>query len=70
MARGERDTRAGYFFPAQARELREIAKTLKSFGLPALSTDRAVARIRQIADQIDGRAETIEQGPKGEGVKS
>lgn len=57
--------RAERFFPAQARELREIAKTVKSFGLPTLSTDRAVARIHQIADQIDGRTETIEPGPEG-----
>lgn len=56
--------RAGRFFPQEACELREIARTVKTFGLPTLSTDRAVARIREIADKIDGRAETIEQGPK------
>ncbi len=67
---GASKRRAGRFFPQEANELREIARTVKSFGLPSLSTERAVARIRQIADQIDGRAETIEQGPKGEGVKS
>jgi hypothetical protein len=50
--------------------LREITRTIKTFGLPTLSTDRAVACIRQIADQIDGRTETIEQRPKGEEAKS
>ena len=48
-------TRAGRFFPQEANELREIAKTVKSFGLPSCSTERAVARIREIADRIDGR---------------
>lgn len=62
--------RAPRFFPQEANELREIARTVKTFGLPTLSTDRAVARIREIADRIDGRTETIEQGPKGEGTKS
>ncbi len=36
--------RAGRFFPQEADELREIARTVKTFGLPSLSTDRAVAR--------------------------
>ncbi len=62
---GANKRRAGCFFPHEANELREIARTVKTFGLPTVSTDRAVARIRQIADQIDGRTETIEQGPKG-----
>lgn len=52
--------RAGRFFPQEANELREIARTVKDFGLPSLSTDRAVARIRLIADRIDGRKETTE----------
>jgi hypothetical protein len=68
--RSANGVRAGRFFPQEANELREIARTVKTFGLPTLSTDRAVARIRQIADQIDGRTETTEQGPKGEEAKS
>lgn len=57
--------RAGRFFPHEAHELREIAKTVKDFGLPLMSTDRAVERIRQIADRIDGRKGTTEQEPNG-----
>lgn len=67
---GASKRRAGRFFPHEVDELQEIARIVKTFGLPTLSTDRAVARIRQIADRIDGRTETIEQGPKGEEVKS
>ncbi len=57
--------RAERIFPVQARELRQIARTVKVFGLPSLTTSRAVERIRQIADMIDGRAETVEQTSKG-----
>ncbi len=57
--------RAERVFPEQARELRQIARTVKTFGLPKSSTDRAIKRIRSIADQIDGRAATIEQKSKG-----
>ncbi len=66
---GANKRRLERFFPQEANELREIARTVKTFGLPTLSTDRAVARIRQIADKIDGRTETIEQGAKGKGAK-
>ena len=62
--------RAGSFFPHQARQLREIIKLLKTFGLPCLTTNRAIACIRQIADEIDDRTGTIKQGPKGKKVKS
>ncbi len=41
---GVNKRRAGRFFPQEANELREIARTVKTFGLPSLSTDRAVAR--------------------------
>ena len=56
--------RARRYFPQEADELREISKTVKSFGLPSLSTERAVERIREIADRIDGRKETT-QGEGG-----
>ncbi len=39
----------GSLFRAQARELQEIARTVKLFGLPGPTTERAVARIRPIA---------------------
>ena len=54
-------------FPAAAHELRQIARTMKAFGLPSVTTDRAVERIRAIADQLDGRTEIMPPGPKGEG---
>ncbi len=40
-------------FLAQARELREIARTVKHFGLPGATTDRAVAKIKRIAREIE-----------------
>ncbi len=67
---GANKRRLERFFPQEANELREIARTVKTFGLPTVSTDHAVARIRQITDQIDDRTETIEQGPKGGEAKS
>lgn len=56
--------RAGRVFPQEADELREIARNVKQFRLPCCSTDRAVARIREIADRIDGRKATT-QGEGG-----
>ena len=53
--------RAGRVFPQEANELQQIAKTVKSFGLPSCTTDRAVARIREIADRIDGRKVTTQK---------
>ena len=44
-------------FRAQARELREIARTVNNFGLPGPTTERAVARIRRIASEIEGAGE-------------
>ncbi len=61
--------RAERIFPAQAHALRQIAKSVKTFGLPSVTTNRAVERIRAIADEIDGRAETIEQPSKAGGVE-
>ena len=58
--------RAGRSFPHQARELREIATTMKTFGLPTLSTTRAVERIRQIANEIES-GEMIERPKDWEG---
>ena len=58
--------RAERVIPQEADELREIARTVKGFGLPSLSTERAVARIREIANRIDGRQGTGEPGPNGE----
>ena len=51
-------------FPAQAHELRQIARRVKAFGLPSITTARAVERIRSIADEIDGRGEPINQRPR------
>ncbi len=47
------DLKRRRLFRAQARELREIARTVKRFGLPGPTTERAVARIRRIASEIE-----------------
>ncbi len=57
--------RAGRYFPHQANELREIAKLVKSFGLPGCTTTRVVRRLKQIADEVDGKAEINEPRPQG-----
>ena len=46
---GDDKQRAKGSFRAQARELRESARTVKLFGLPGPTTERAVARIGPIA---------------------
>lgn len=48
-------------FRAQASELREIARTVKHFGLPGPSTDRAVEKIRKIAQEIEAAPEEREE---------
>ncbi len=57
--------RAGRHFPSQATELREIATLVKSFGLPGCTTDRSVQRLKRIADEIDGKAESLGQPDDG-----
>ncbi len=58
-------TRAGLYFPHQANELRTIAELAKKFCLLGCTTTRVDRRLKQIADEVDGKAEFNEPRPQG-----
>ena len=49
------------YFPAEAFELRQVAREIKLFGLPSPASRRNAERLRQIADRIDCGDETADQ---------
>ncbi len=59
--------RAERYFPAEAFELRQVAREIKLLGLPSPASRRNVERLRQIADRIDCGDKTADQPRDGEG---
>ena len=52
-------------YRTQARELREIARSVKRFGLPGPTTENAVEKIRRIASEIESAPKHSEDGDDG-----